>query len=798
MTNLVQTGLLVVLMFHGASVVAEPLRMDLTTPLAPVLRGHLGLGETNGPGGRSLAADSGCLYLNGRPFIPVMGEFHFTRYPAEEWRDALLKMKAGGVDIVATYVFWIHHEEERGKFDWSGRRSLRDFLNLCRELDLLALVRLGPWAHGEVRNGGFPDWVQHAEFWVGQKGFKHRATHPEFMKWTEILYRQIEVQMRGLLWKDGGPVIGVQHDNECGNLPYLLALKQLARECGMDAPFYTMTGWNAVPIPDGELLPLFGGYADGFWLDDPLRQRRAFLFTPSRDDGDMGAIDGRLVNTRPDRAEKLARFPYVCCEIGGGMPSSYARRIHVAGADVAAPAVVKLGKGNNLPGYYMYHGGVNPEGRLSTLNETKATHYPNDLPVKDYDFGPVGAMGQVREHYFLLRQQHLFLRSFGERLALMPAFLPEHQPLSLDDVDTVRWSVRSDGASGFIFFNHHQRYQQLPEKSGLQFVLKTTQGTARVPRQPLTLPSGSYGFWPFNLDCAGVTLEYATAQPLCPLRVDDEEWFFFSAIEGIAPEFVVVDDRGKSRVRRVKPGMGVGFRETSPNGARVCFVVLPTEQGRWLWKLPLSGRERVVLCSNALLPEAPDRIGLEWLPPQSPNLAIFPPVTQARINGGAVQSGHEGIFQRFRLEEGAPATIRMEAQPVKAAAPGAGALNAMEETSWNSAAVWRLRVPQTAPASHGLLRLHYVGDVARFYAGGRLVLDQFYNGQPMDLALWRLTPAELADLELRLLPCRVDKVSRWTEEALAGIGGREDVAEISRLEVLERRRMVVALPAEAD
>ena len=32
----------------------------------------------------------------------------------------------------------------------------------------------------------------------------------------------------------------------------------------------------------------------------------------------------------------------------------------------------------------------------TTLNETKATGYPNDLPVTDYDFGaPLGACGQV-------------------------------------------------------------------------------------------------------------------------------------------------------------------------------------------------------------------------------------------------------------------------------------------------------------------------------------------------------------------------------------------------------------------
>ena len=42
--------------------------------------------------------------------------------------------------------------------------------------------------------------------------------------------------------------------------------------------------------------------------------------------------------------------------------------------------LVKLGCGNNLMGYYMYHGGTNGMGRHSTLQESRATGYPNDYP----------------------------------------------------------------------------------------------------------------------------------------------------------------------------------------------------------------------------------------------------------------------------------------------------------------------------------------------------------------------------------------------------------------------------------
>ena len=69
-------------------------------------------------------------------------------------------MKAGGLNIVSAYTIWIHHEEEEGVFDFSGCRDLGTFVRLCRKVGIYMFLRIGPWIHGEVRNGGFPDWLQ--------------------------------------------------------------------------------------------------------------------------------------------------------------------------------------------------------------------------------------------------------------------------------------------------------------------------------------------------------------------------------------------------------------------------------------------------------------------------------------------------------------------------------------------------------------------------------------------------------------------------------------------------------------
>jgi hypothetical protein len=49
------------------------------------------------------------------------------------------------------------------------------------------------------------------------------------------------------------------------------------------------------------------------------------------------------------------------------------------------------------------------------------------------------------------------------------------------------------------------------------------------------------------------------------------------------------------------------------------------------------------------------------------------------------------------------------------------------------------------------------GDVARLYAGGRFLDDNFYRGVPFEFALGRLTPEERAEgIELKILPLRRD------------------------------------------
>ena len=82
-----------------------------------------------------------------KPWFPVMGEIHFSRYRAVLWEESLRKMKAGGLSIASVYVIWIHHEEEEGEYLFSGCRDLHKFLVTAKKCGLLVFLRIGQWCN---------------------------------------------------------------------------------------------------------------------------------------------------------------------------------------------------------------------------------------------------------------------------------------------------------------------------------------------------------------------------------------------------------------------------------------------------------------------------------------------------------------------------------------------------------------------------------------------------------------------------------------------------------------------------
>jgi len=83
------TALLSLASMLTAQQVPPSLFIDASTPAPAPEIGFLHMGGVS-PSGHRISVDSRSLSLDGKRWLPVMGEFHFTRYPEKYWREELL------------------------------------------------------------------------------------------------------------------------------------------------------------------------------------------------------------------------------------------------------------------------------------------------------------------------------------------------------------------------------------------------------------------------------------------------------------------------------------------------------------------------------------------------------------------------------------------------------------------------------------------------------------------------------------------------------------------------------------
>ena len=630
----------------------------------PLLINHLNMGGKN-PKGEEINVTSRYFTRNGKPWIGVMGEFHFSRYSRENWHRELAKMKAGGITIVSTYLFWIYHEEIEGKMDFGGDNDIRAFIEECKDVGLDVVIRIGPWAHGECRNGGFPDWLL-------KKDYKLRDNNEEYLAVVKKWYQSIYNEVKGLFYKDGGNIIAVQIENEfVDNAEHLAKLKEIAVECGFIAPIYTVTGWNSASgakIPVDEVVPVFGGYCEAPWENhmNRLSPSPHYFFNRMRNDSAIGT--DLIAKTKSDGWQlPYERYPFATCELGGGIEVTHHRRPIIKPMDIYAVSLVKLGDGNNLVGYYMYHGGTNKIGELSTFNETKATGYPNDYPILSYDFqAPLSEYGEVREQYGLLNMLHMFVNDFGEEFAPMIA-VDSANSVEADDTNSLRYGMRTNGKSGFVFVNHYQRLTELAD------IENAVISAGNVEFPPIDVKGEVSFFMPFNMKMGDSVLEYATAQPLC--KCDDT--YFFAEIPNIKAEYK--------------------FSKGSAN-----IVTVPFENAKYMRKL----NGTVYIGGGCNLYEANGQIHSvedgeyicqKWNGSEFETLKIVQSAKQSNVEITGVENAP---FEPKYKEE--------------------LCIGGERELTWKKINV---------DGGYGFAEIDYVGDVAQIYADGELVADDYYYGK---------------------------------------------------------------------
>lgn len=702
-----------------------------------------------------LTITSRAIVRDGVGWVPVSGEIHYSRVPRARWRERLQLMKAGGIDVVSTYLIWIHHQPDAGPARFDGNLDVAAFVRVCQELDFDVVIRIGPWCHGEVRNGGFPDWVQRAPV-------AHRTDDPEYLKLVQPWFASLGEQLAALCGPTG-PIIGIQVENELYDQPeHLRTLKQMARAAGLTAPLWTATAWGGALLPAEELFPLYSGYGDGFWVDadapweDTFRSH--FFFSHDWDDPGVGADVRGVAADTIVTVPRDESFPPATCELGGGMATTYHRRPVPTGADIAAVANAKIGSGSAWQGYYMYAGGTNPGA--GEFQESHATGYPNDLPRFDYDFhAAIGAAGQLNPSHAALRRQHAFLRAFGPQLADMPSSLPDVLPHGVEDSGTLRWAMRSNGTSGFVIIGWHQPHVPLPDLRGVRLALDLPGHSLELG--PVDVPAGTIARWPFGLALGGITVAWATASALTLL---DESTLVLVAEAGIHADISLDPRAVVSGGTEVAPGVHRVNRETGGvlevdlDGSRATVVVIGSRDADRTWVLETPAGRVLALSESPLWAECDEIVSRS---PFAPSVQVY------RDGWRTLELAHEGIpalaatLQTTLEREDGEVRAGYGASQGRASAPQAAEMA-------DRAARYRL-VDVGVELAEGdcrILQITWAGDVAQLLVDDVVVGDRFWDGTPWEIDLDVLAGAEGARVSLRILPLHRDAAVWLSAEAL--------------------------------
>lgn len=758
-----------------ADAAARSYEIDISGSAPNYATGQLKAGGISSRG-ESIAVNSHFLSFDGRPTLPVTGEFHYYRFPRAYWREQLLKMKAGGVNIVATYTHWIVHEEREGVFDWSGYRDLRGFIDLCAELDLRVILRVGPFGHGEIRNGGFPDWLLGRPVTV-------RSNDAEYLRYVARYFGEIGEQVRGRMFSDGGPIIAVQVENEYqhssspwgltypgqehdwtvapadeaitregvgvaiganrhaeAGVAHMRRLLELIEQAGMQAPLYTATGWGNATIIPNVTLPVSAGYAYPGWEPKGLPSR-LYLFTNLSRTADYGSV-----------SYDLSAYPVLSSELGAGIMGTYTRRPFVPAQSTDALINRFLGSGANMIGYYMFQGGSTPRGERVFYSD-EAYGYPKI----SYDFqAPLGEFGDLRSSFHRLKLVHYLLAAYGDRIAPLPVVLPANaQRLEPDNVTELRYAARAANGSGFLFLNNFQDHVTTNDQT-VTLKVRTPGEEVRIPDEgSLTLPAGESMILPVNIGLAGITLISATAQPLTRLSDSSGEHFVFFSLDGIAPEFVMQGELSASRTNGCKtvPKHGrlrvrcsvdriSSFDVAEAGTPPVHILVLDRRSALKSWVMPLEGVARL-LVSSAVPLASSNGITLQSTGSNSVDIAIYPatrssPTAQPLVSVRTL--GEASGFSRYRLT-----------QPI---------YRPVQESRWvapNKLTIDVIKKLLPAGVSDLWLKLDYRADTAMVFQDGELVADHFYYGKPWDIGLKRFLKEGDASLVVYFRPLESDR-----------------------------------------
>lgn len=327
-------------------------------------------------------------------------ELHYPRIPRAYWEHRIKMCKALGMNTVCLYVFWNIHEQQEGKFDFTGNNDVAEFCRLCQKNGMYVIVRPGPYVCAEWEMGGLPWWL------LKKKDIKLREKDPYFMERVKIFEKKVGEQLASLTIQNGGPIIMVQVENEYGSYgkdkSYVSAIRDIVKESGFDKVELFQCDWSSNFLNNG--------------LDD---------LTWTMNFGTGANIDNqfkRLGEVRPNA-------PKMCSEFWSGWFDKWGARHETRPAkDMVEGMDEMLSKGISFS-LYMTHGGTS-FGHWAGAN---SPGFQPDVTSYDYD-APINEYGHTTPKYFELREM-MAKHNDGKKLPAVPK-----APMPLISVPTFKFT----------------------------------------------------------------------------------------------------------------------------------------------------------------------------------------------------------------------------------------------------------------------------------------------------------------------------------------------------------------------
>ena len=333
-------------------------------------------------------AGKGTFLLNGKPFVVKAAEIHYPRIPQAYWEHRIKMCKALGMNTICIYIFWNIHEQQEGKFDWSGNNDVAQFCRLAQKNGMYVIVRPGPYVCAEWEMGGLPWWL------LKKKDIKLREQDPYFMERVKIFETEVGKQLAGLTIQNGGPIIMVQVENEYGsygvNKPYVTEVRDCLRSVGFDKVALFQCDWSSNFTNNGlDDLVWTMNFGTGANIDDQFR---------------------KLKSLRPDA-------PLMCSEFWSGWFDKWGGKHETRASKDMVDGMREMLDKNISFSLYMTHGGTS-FGHWAGAN---SPGFAPDVTSYDYD-APINEYGQVTPKYTELRE--MLQKYSDQKLPAIPAAIP--------------------------------------------------------------------------------------------------------------------------------------------------------------------------------------------------------------------------------------------------------------------------------------------------------------------------------------------------------------------------------------